>query len=70
MGEEQPGGVLPLWWQWGKPEQTVNELLSALRVFPGEVRDRPAIRQIVRDLAARHPMSGVRELVTAVDVGG
>lgn len=39
-------------WQWGKPEQTANELLSALRVSPGEVRDRPVIRQIVSDLAA------------------
>lgn len=57
------------WWQWGKPEQTAHELLSALRVSPGEVRDRPAIRQIVRDLSTRHPrVSGVRELATATGV--
>ncbi len=54
------------WWQWGKPEQTATELLSALRISPGEVRDRPAIRQIVSDLSARHPrVSGVRELAAA-----
>ncbi|MFJ2819354.1 MULTISPECIES: helix-turn-helix domain-containing protein [unclassified Streptomyces] len=55
------------WWQWGKAEQTAAELLSAARVSPGEVRDRPAIRQIVGDLRARHPrVTGVRELVAAV----
>ncbi|MFF3642823.1 multiprotein-bridging factor 1 family protein [Streptomyces sp. NPDC002564] len=55
------------WWQWGKPEQTAQELLAALRVSPGEVRDRPAIRSIVGDLAERHPrVSGVRELAGAV----
>ncbi|MET7759544.1 helix-turn-helix transcriptional regulator [Streptomyces sp. NPDC005389] len=55
------------WWQWGKAEQTAAELLSAVRVSPGEVRDRPAIRQIVGDLRSRHPrVTGVRELVAAV----
>lgn len=54
------------WWQWGKPEQTAHELLSAIRVSPGEVRDRPAIRKIVNDLSTRHPrVSGVRELARA-----
>ncbi|MGW0316089.1 helix-turn-helix domain-containing protein [Streptomyces flavidovirens] len=54
------------WWQWGKPEQTAAELLSALRVSPGEVRDRPAIRKIVSDLRSRHSqVAGVRELVAA-----
>ncbi|MET4670621.1 hypothetical protein ABID94_003503 [Streptomyces sp. PvR018] len=43
------------WWQWGKPEQTAAELLSALRAKPGEVRDRPAIRTIVTDLRTRQP---------------
>lgn len=57
------------WWQWGKPEQTAHELLSALRVSPGEVRDRPAIRQIVSDLSTRHPrVGGVRELAAATGV--
>ncbi|WP_308425118.1 transcriptional regulator [Wenjunlia tyrosinilytica] len=57
------------WWQWGKPEQTAHELLCALRVSPGEVRDRPAIRQIVADLASRHRhVVGVRELVAATGV--
>ncbi|WP_406186222.1 multiprotein-bridging factor 1 family protein [Streptomyces sp. NBC_01006] len=52
------------WWQRSKPEQTVGELLAAARLAPGEVRDRPAIRQIVDDLYAKHPrVSGVRELV-------
>ncbi|MER0476906.1 helix-turn-helix transcriptional regulator [Streptomyces sp. Edi2] len=54
------------WWQWGKAEQTAAELLSAARVSPGEVCDRPAIRQIVGDLRSRHPrVTGVRELVAA-----
>ncbi|MGX9230250.1 hypothetical protein ACWV95_36455 [Streptomyces albus] len=54
------------WWQWGKTEQTAAELLSAAGVSPGEVRDRPAIRQIVGDLRSRHPrVTGVRELVAA-----
>lgn len=55
------------WWQWGKPGQTVAELLSAARVSPGEVRDRPAIRKIVTDLRSNHPhVVGVRELVAVV----
>ncbi|GGW23516.1 MULTISPECIES: helix-turn-helix transcriptional regulator [Streptomyces] len=55
------------WWQWGKPEQTAAELLSAARVSPGEVRDRPAIRKIVEDLRSHHAHTvGVRELVGAV----
>ncbi|GGX44156.1 hypothetical protein GCM10010353_68830 [Streptomyces chryseus] len=55
------------WWQRGKPEQTAAELLAAVRVSPGEVRDRPTIRQIVSDLRSRHSqVAGVRELVTAV----
>jgi hypothetical protein len=55
------------WWQWGKPEQTAHALLAAHREAPAEVRDRPAIRSIVTDLAERHPRtSGVRELVAAV----
>lgn len=54
------------WWQWGKPEQTAAELLSAARVSPGEVRDRPAIRKIVADLRSNHAhVVGVRELVAA-----
>ncbi|MFE7119032.1 multiprotein-bridging factor 1 family protein [Streptomyces sp. NPDC057654] len=54
------------WWQWGKAEQTAAELLLALRVSPGEVRDRPSIRKIVTDLRSRHPrVPGVRELVAA-----
>ncbi|WP_320777709.1 helix-turn-helix transcriptional regulator [Streptomyces sp. CRN 30] len=55
------------WWQWGKPEQTARELLAAIRVSPGEVRDRPAIRTIVGDLSSRHSRTpGVRELALAV----
>ncbi|WP_306340145.1 helix-turn-helix transcriptional regulator [Streptomyces sp. AS13] len=55
------------WWQWGKPEQTAAELLSALRASPGEVRDRPAIRTIVTDLRTRHAQTaGVRELAASL----
>ncbi len=55
------------WWQWGKPEQTTQELLAAMRVSPGEVRDRPAIRTIVSDLSSSHSRTpGVRELALAV----
>lgn len=55
------------WWAWQRPEQTARALLDAYRASPGEVRDRPAIRSIVHELAERHPRtSGVRELHTAV----
>lgn len=55
------------WWAWQRPEQTARALLDAYRASPGEVRDRPAIRRIVTELAERHPRtSGVRELHTAV----
>ncbi|MFJ3762886.1 helix-turn-helix domain-containing protein [Streptomyces sp. NPDC090080] len=55
------------WWAWKRPEQTAHALLDAYRASPGEVRDRPAIRSIVTELAERHPhTSGVRELHTAV----
>ncbi|MFF7492930.1 hypothetical protein [Streptomyces rubiginosohelvolus] len=55
------------WWQWGKPEQTAAELLSALRASPGEVRDRPAIRTVVTDLRTRHAQTaGVRDLAASV----
>ncbi|GAB2462553.1 helix-turn-helix domain-containing protein [Streptomyces incanus] len=51
------------WWQWGKPEQTARSLLEAFRVTPAEVRDRPSMRAIVRELHRAHPrVSGVREL--------
>ncbi|MER5301342.1 helix-turn-helix transcriptional regulator [Streptomyces lasiicapitis] len=51
------------WWAWGRPEQTARALLDAYRASPGEVRDRPAIRSIVAELAERHPhTTGVREL--------
>ncbi|MEV7471311.1 helix-turn-helix transcriptional regulator [Streptomyces kronopolitis] len=55
------------WWAWNRPEQTALALLGAYRASPGEVRDRPAIRGIVDELAQRHPRtSGVRELHDAV----
>lgn len=54
------------WWQWGKPEQTIQALLTAHSHAPAEVRDRPSIRNIVTDLASRHPNApGVRELTAA-----
>jgi hypothetical protein len=55
------------WWAWQRPEQTAQALLSAYRASPAEVRDRPAIRGIVHELAERHPRTtGVRELRAAV----
>ncbi|WP_329165626.1 WbqC family protein [Streptomyces sp. NBC_01267] len=58
------------WWQWGKAEQTAAELLAAMRVSPGEIRDRPAIRKIVDDLRSQHSrVTGVRELVAATGMG-
>lgn len=43
------------WWAWQRPEQTVRALLDACRASLGKVRDRPAIRHIVTELAERHP---------------
>lgn len=55
------------WWAWNRPEQAARALLDAHRASPGEVRDRPAIRGIVTELAQRHSrVSGVRELHAAV----
>jgi hypothetical protein len=55
------------WWQWGKPEETVQSLLAAHSYAPAEVRDRASIRKIAIDLARRHPnVSGVQELTTAL----
>lgn len=57
------------WWAWQRPAQTAQALLTAYRSSPGEVRDRPAIRHIVAELAERHPhTAGVRELRTAVSL--
>ncbi|MFD4239131.1 helix-turn-helix domain-containing protein [Streptomyces sp. NPDC058542] len=57
------------WWAWQRPAQTAQALLTAYRSSPGEVRDRPAIRRIVAELAERHPRTtGVRELQTAVSL--
>ncbi|MFF5512108.1 transcriptional regulator [[Kitasatospora] papulosa] len=54
------------WWQWGKPEQTAAELLSAARVSLSELRDRPAIRQIAAEVYGRHPRTtGVRAMAAA-----
>ncbi len=51
------------WWACGRPEQTTRSLLEAYRASPAEVRDRPAIRSIVDELAQRHPHTrGVKEL--------
>jgi hypothetical protein len=55
------------WWAWQRPEQITRALLDAYRASPGEVRDRPAIRRIVTELAEQHPRTiGVRELHAAV----
>jgi transcriptional regulator with XRE-family HTH domain len=55
------------WWQWGKPEQATRALLAAHSQAPAEVRDRPAIRKIVTELAERHHrVAGVGQLAAAV----
>jgi hypothetical protein len=55
------------WWQWNKPEQTAQALITAHHHASAEVRDRPAIRHIVTDLAHRYPnVSIVRRLVAVV----
>ncbi len=55
------------WWAWNRPEQTAHALLDAYRASPGEVRDRPAIRANVDELAERYSRTtGVRELHSAV----
>ncbi|MEV0263161.1 helix-turn-helix transcriptional regulator [Streptomyces sp. NPDC050617] len=55
------------WWAWDRPEQTARSLLDAYRASPGEVRDRPAIRAVVGELAERYPRAtGVRDLRSAV----
>ncbi|MFB8086925.1 helix-turn-helix domain-containing protein [Streptomyces sp. NPDC055992] len=57
------------WWAWQRPAQTAQALLTAYRSSPGEVRDRPAIRAIIVELAERHPhTTGVRELQAAVNI--
>ncbi|MGW1185709.1 hypothetical protein [Streptomyces drozdowiczii] len=55
------------WRAWGSPEQTAHALLNGQRASPGEVRDGPAIRNIVTEPTRCHPRtSGVRELHVAV----
>ncbi|MFE9018020.1 hypothetical protein ACFYNL_05485 [Streptomyces sp. NPDC007808] len=55
------------WWAWQRPEEAARALLDAYRASPGEVRDQPAIRSIVNELAERHPRTGgVHELHAAV----
>lgn len=55
------------WWQWGKPEETAAELLTAYQHAPAEVRDRPSIRRIAAEVVERHPrVAGVRQLATAI----
>ncbi|SNT60518.1 Transcriptional regulator, contains XRE-family HTH domain [Streptosporangium subroseum] len=50
------------WWQAGRPEETTRALLAAYREAPGEIR-RPSIRELVTELAARHPkVTGVQRL--------
>ncbi|MGW7518768.1 transcriptional regulator [Streptomyces sp. NPDC054796] len=51
------------WWQWGRPEQTAEALLSAAREARTEVLGRPSIRRIAVDLVRQHPQApGVRDL--------
>ncbi|MEV6726377.1 hypothetical protein AB0M94_36250 [Streptomyces xanthochromogenes] len=58
-----------VWWVQQRPEQTAAALLVALRVSPAEVRERPAIRQVVTELGQRHRRTtGVRELARAASV--
>lgn len=55
------------WWQWDKPEQTVQALLAAHSHAPAEVRGRPSIRNLATELTRRYPnVPGVRELSSAI----
>ncbi|MFE5327266.1 helix-turn-helix domain-containing protein [Embleya sp. NPDC056575] len=55
------------WWLWNKPDQTIAALMTALREAPTEVRNRPSILNLTRDLVQRHPrVVGVSDLVRAV----
>jgi hypothetical protein len=59
-----------VWWLAGKAEPAAAELLAALRVSPGEVRDRSSIRGMAAELTRRHPhVSGVRELAAVARRG-
>ncbi|MFI6580991.1 helix-turn-helix domain-containing protein [Embleya sp. NPDC050493] len=57
------------WWLWDKPDQTIVALMNALREAPAEVRNRPSMRALTRDLARRRPRAvGVKDLVRAVGI--
>ncbi|MET8983184.1 helix-turn-helix transcriptional regulator [Streptomyces sp. NPDC004539] len=61
--------IARVWWQLRKPEQTATALLSATRASLAEVRDRPAIHNIVTQLSSRHPRTpGVPQLAAATGV--
>lgn len=55
------------WWQHDRPERAAVALLAAHREAPAEVTDRPAIRDLARDLVDHHSgLASARELRVAL----
>jgi hypothetical protein len=53
------------WAQWGKPAETAKALLSAHAEAPAEVRARPSIRNLAKELIHEHPKTPEVRLLTA-----
>lgn len=63
--------VARAWHQWGKPEQCYQALRSAERAAPAEVRYRPPVRRMTRDLLRtdrRTALPGLRDFANRVGV--
>lgn len=52
--------------QWGKADRCFQALVSAYRVAPSEVRDRPRVQTLVRGLLNRTNISGLREFAEVI----
>jgi hypothetical protein len=53
------------WAQWGKPAETARALLDAHAEAPAEVRNRPSIRGLAKDLIQRNPAKPEVRLLAA-----
>lgn len=63
--------VARAWHQWGKPEACYRSLLAAERAAPAEVRYRPPVRRMTRELLRtdrRGALPGLRAFATRIDV--
>jgi transcriptional regulator with XRE-family HTH domain len=63
--------VARAWHQWAKPEQCYRALRAAERAAPAEVRYRPPVRRMTRDLLRmdrRGTLPGLRDFATRVGV--